>query len=71
MGIENHAYQLADAGLDVIILDVNEQRRLFPDTYLNICDGISKMRGNDGGSDSYISFLGSEIREQIMGGILL
>jgi len=57
--IRKHAYQLADAGVDVIILDVTNNET-FPDTYLNICDVFSKMR-NDGEATPYISFLGSEI----------
>jgi len=57
--IRKHAFQLADAGIDVIILDVTNNET-FPGTYLKICDVFSKMR-KDGEATPYISFLGSEI----------
>ncbi|RKN78656.1 hypothetical protein [Ulvibacterium marinum] len=57
--IRRHAYQLVDAGVDVIILDVTNNKT-FPDTYLKICEVFSKMR-KDGERTPYISFLGSEI----------
>ena len=57
--IRKHAYQLVDAGVDVIILDVTNNRT-YPGTYLKICEVFSKMR-KAGERTPYISFLGSEI----------
>lgn len=57
--IRRHANQLADAGIDVIILDVTNNKT-YPDTYLKICEVFSQMR-NDGEPTPYIAFLGSEI----------
>lgn len=57
--IRRHAYQLTDAGVDVIILDVTNNKT-YPDTYLKICEVFSKMR-EDGDQTPYIAFLGSEI----------
>jgi len=57
--IHRHANQLADAGIDVIILDVTNNKT-YPDTYLKICEVFSKMRKN-GNPTPHIAFLGSEI----------
>ena len=57
--IHKHAEQLVDAGVDVIILDVTNNKT-YPDTYLKVCQVFSKMR-KDGARTPYISFLGSEI----------
>ncbi|MHA7831757.1 MAG: hypothetical protein ACX93O_11710 [Flagellimonas sp.] len=57
--IRRHAYQLVDAGIDVIIMDVTNNKT-YPDTYLKICKVFSKMR-NEGERTPYISFLASEI----------
>ncbi|SOE23210.1 hypothetical protein SAMN06298216_3604 [Spirosomataceae bacterium TFI 002] len=57
--IRRHANQLTDAGIDVIILDVTNNKT-YPDTYLKICKVFSKMR-NDGELTPFITFLGSEI----------
>ncbi|WP_373516704.1 hypothetical protein [Pricia sp.] len=57
--IRRHAYQLADAGVDVLIFDVTNNKT-YPETYLKICKVFTKMR-NDGEKTPYIAFLGSEI----------
>ncbi len=57
--IRRHAYQLVDAGVDVIIMDVTNNKT-YPSTYLKICKVFSKMR-NEGERTPYISFLASEI----------
>ena len=57
--IRRHAFQLVDAGVDVIILDVTNNKT-YRDTYLKICEVFSKMR-EEGESTPYIAFLGSEI----------
>lgn len=57
--IRRHAYQLADAGVDVIIFDVTNNRT-FPDVYLPVCEVWRKMRA-EGERTPDIAFLGSEI----------
>lgn len=57
--IRRHAYQLVDAGVDVIFFDVTNDKT-YTDTYLKICEVFAKMR-NVGERTPYISFLGSEI----------
>jgi hypothetical protein len=57
--IRRHAYQLADAGVDVIIFDVTNNRT-FPDVYLPVCEVWRQMR-TEGERTPDIAFLGSEI----------
>lgn len=57
--IRQHAYLLADAGVDVIILDVTNNRT-YPKTYLKICKVFMEMR-QEGEQTPDIAFLGSEI----------
>lgn len=57
--IRRHAYQLSEAGVDVIILDVTNNKT-YPDTYLNICKVFDDMR-KGGERTPDIAFLGSEI----------
>ncbi|MFY0651787.1 MAG: hypothetical protein JXQ96_07120 [Cyclobacteriaceae bacterium] len=57
--IRRHAYQLADAGVDVIIFDVTNNRT-YPDVYLNVCEVWREMRAA-GEKTPDIAFLGSEI----------
>lgn len=56
--IRHHAHQLADAGIDVIILDVTNNKT-YPETYLKICEVLSDIRSK-GEPTPYIAFLGSE-----------
>jgi hypothetical protein len=57
--IRRHAYQLADAGVDVIIFDVTNNST-FPDVYLPVCKVWRQMRA-EGERTPDIAFLGSEI----------
>jgi len=57
--IRRHAYQLADAGVDVIIFDVTNNRT-YPQVYLNVCEVWREMRA-EGERTPDIAFLGSEI----------
>lgn len=57
--IRQHAYQLSDAGVDVIIIDVTNDKT-YPSTYLTICKVFQNMR-NEGENTPDIAFLGSEI----------
>jgi len=57
--IRKHAQQLVDAGVDVIIFDVTNNKTFFK-TYLKICEVFSDLRKN-GNSTPSISFLASEI----------
>ena len=57
--IRQHAYLLADVGVDVIILDVTNNIT-YQDTYLTICKVFAKMR-QEGEQTPDIAFLGSEI----------
>ncbi|MCP4313408.1 MAG: hypothetical protein GY790_19295, partial [Bacteroidetes bacterium] len=57
--IRRHARQLADAGVDVIIFDVTNNRT-FPEVYLTVCEEWRAMRA-EGEITPDISFLGSEI----------
>ena len=57
--IRQHAYQLSDAGVDVIILDVTNDKT-YPETYLTICKVFQKMR-DEGETTPDITFLASEI----------
>jgi hypothetical protein len=57
--IRRHAYQLADAGVDVIIFDVTNNET-FPEVYLPVCEVWRKMR-EAGEKTPDIAFLGSEI----------
>ena len=57
--IRRHAYQLADAGVDVIIFDVTNNET-FPDVYLPVCEIWREMRAG-GERTPDIAFLGSEI----------
>ncbi|PKA97824.1 hypothetical protein B0O79_1495 [Flavobacteriaceae bacterium MAR_2009_75] len=57
--IRKHAYQLMDAGIDVIIMDVTNNKT-YPETYLKICEVFASMR-KEGEQTPYIAFLGSEI----------
>ncbi|GAA4281297.1 DUF5722 domain-containing protein [Gaetbulibacter aestuarii] len=56
--IRKHAFQLVDAGVDVIIFDVTNDKTYF-DTYITICNVFQKMR-NEGNQTPQITFLGSE-----------
>ncbi|MBE0653580.1 MAG: hypothetical protein IH594_07265, partial [Bacteroidales bacterium] len=57
--MRRHAYQLADAGVDVIIFDVTNNRT-FPEVYIPLCEVWRELRAK-GEKTPYISFLGSEI----------
>ena len=57
--IRRHGYQLADAGVDVIIFDVTNNKT-FPEVYLNVCEVWREMRA-EGERTPDIAFLGSEI----------
>ena len=57
--IRRHAYQLADAGIDVIIFDVTNDIT-FPEVYLKVCKVFREMRAV-GEKTPDIAFLGSEI----------
>lgn len=57
--IRQHAYQLSDAGVDVIVLDVTNDST-YPKTYLNICKVFEQMRA-EGEATPDIAFLASEI----------
>ncbi len=57
--IRRHANQLNDAGVDVIIFDVTNNKT-FPEVYLPICKIWRKMR-QEGERTPDIAFLGSEI----------
>jgi len=57
--IRRHAQLLSDAGVDVIIFDVTNDRT-YPDVYLPVCEVFSAMR-KQGEKTPQISFLGSEI----------
>lgn len=57
--IRRHAYQLVDAGVDVIIFDVTNNVT-FPEVYTPVCEVWREMRAN-GEKTPDIAFLGSEI----------
>lgn len=57
--IRKHAYQLSDAGVDVIILDVTNDKT-YSDTYFTICKVFQQMR-YEGENTPDIAFLASEI----------
>jgi hypothetical protein len=57
--IHRHARQLSDAGVDVIIFDVTNDRT-FPEVYLPVCEEFRSMRAK-GEKTPDIAFLGSEI----------
>ncbi len=57
--IRRHAYQLCDAGVDVVIFDVTNDET-FPEVYLPICETWTKMRA-EGNRTPAIAFLASEI----------
>jgi len=57
--IRRHAYQLSDAGVDVIIFDVTNDVT-FPEVYLKVCKVYREMRAQ-GEKTPDIAFLGSEI----------
>jgi len=57
--IRRHAYQLADAGVDVIIFDVTNNKT-FPEVYIPVCEVWRQMR-LEGEKTPDITFLGSEI----------
>lgn len=57
--IRRHAQLLADAGVDVIIFDVTNDRT-YPDVYIPVCEVFTEMRML-GEKTPQISFLGSEI----------
>ena len=57
--IRRHAYELVNAGIDVIIFDVTNDNT-FPQVYLTICKVYREMRA-EGEKTPYIAFLGSEI----------
>lgn len=57
--IKKHANLLADAGVDVIIFDVTNDRT-YPDVYLKVCEVFAEMRSKGENTPS-IAFLGSEI----------
>ncbi len=56
--IRQHAYLLADAGVDTLIFDVTNDVT-FPETYLAICEVFSQIRA-EGESTPDICFLASE-----------
>ena len=57
--IRRHAQLLSDAGVDMIIFDVTNDRT-YSDVYIPICEVFSEMR-KSGEKTPQISFLGSEI----------
>ena len=57
--IRRHAQLLSDAGVDVIIFDVTNDRT-YPEVYLPVCEVFSEMR-KQGEKTPQVSFLGSEI----------
>ncbi len=57
--IRRHAQLLADAGVDVIIFDVTNDRT-YPEVYLPVCEVFTEMR-KSGERTPQVSFLGSEI----------
>ncbi|WP_052188282.1 hypothetical protein [Cellulophaga sp. Hel_I_12] len=57
--IRRHALQLTDAGVDVIIIDVTNNKTYF-EVYSTICKVFKKMR-REGERTPDIAFLGSEI----------
>jgi len=57
--IKRHAYELTNAGIDVIIFDVTNDET-FPEVYLSICKVYREMRA-EGEKTPDIAFLGSEI----------
>lgn len=57
--IARHARLLSDAGVDVIIIDVTNDRT-YPNVYIPICEVFTEMRKN-GENTPQIAFLGSEI----------
>ncbi len=57
--IRRHAQLLSDAGVDVIIFDVTNDKT-FPEVYLPVCEVYTEMR-KSGEKTPQISFLGSEI----------
>lgn len=57
--IRRHAFQLADAGVDVIIFDVTNNIT-FPEVYIPVCEVWRELRSK-GEKTPDISFLGSEI----------
>lgn len=57
--IRRHAYELDNAGVDVIIFDATNDVT-FPEVYLAICKVYREMRA-EGERTPYIAFLGSEI----------
>jgi len=57
--IRRHAYQLSDAGVDVVIFDVTNDKT-FPEVYLPICELWTRMRA-EGSKTPDIAFLASEI----------
>jgi hypothetical protein len=57
--IRRHAQLLSDAGVDVIIFDVTNDRT-YPNVYLPVCEVFTAMR-EQGEKTPQISFLGSEI----------
>ncbi len=57
--IRLHAQQLSDAGVDVIIFDVTNDRT-FPEVYIPVCEVYREMRAK-GEKTPDITFLGSEI----------
>jgi hypothetical protein len=62
--IRRHAQLLADAGVDVIIFDVTNDRT-YPDVYIPVCEVFSEMR-KMGEKTPQISFLGSEISVNLL-----
>lgn len=57
--IRRHAFQLADAGIDVIIFDVTNDNT-YPEVYLPVCKVFRELRAM-GENTPDIAFLGSEI----------
>lgn len=57
--IRRHARELSDAGVDVIIFDVTNDRT-YPEVYLPVCEVYREMRA-EGEKTPDIAFLGSEI----------
>lgn len=57
--IRRHARMLSDAGVDVIIFDVTNDRT-YPEVYLPVCEVFRELR-NKGERTPDIAFLGSEI----------
>jgi hypothetical protein len=57
--IRRHAYQLSDAGVDVVIFDVTNDAT-FPEVYIPICEEWTRMRA-EGNHTPDIAFLASEI----------